>query len=457
MIRKDSIAGSKRLVMCSTRTPKNPRSLRADLSSIALAMICCCSVALAQRSTETQQIEKIKQFSGQWATRSPGRDGITRLEIHSTATKIFIRAWGVCPQGECDWGQGEIDISTVASGVVSVTFANLDRTNTLKTSLLPNRRLRVTWRTTYSDSRLSQEHTQEFYRLAETWASVPADARSAVWSSVVEFFARQPDGKVKRVGYGFLAKYGVVATAYSVVKNTTQLRARIGADGEMSHVLEIMKSEEAKDVALVRVEGLGGWPLSIDDKSTLAINEAVYVISTGAVSSVAVSSIGVVNGISHIEIATSFSPDQSGVPVFNTRGLVVGISESNLDGATKPGLVIPAMYLTALMPDLASVPHAEPPTSVDSKPTALNSPFPRYTDEARNHGIEGQITARILVGPDGLVKQVRIVRGLPYGLNDQAIRAAYEFRFKPAMKGGQPVGYWMTITVEFSFGPHKRP
>jgi TonB family protein len=91
-----------------------------------------------------------------------------------------------------------------------------------------------------------------------------------------------------------------------------------------------------------------------------------------------------------------------------------------------------------------------PATSVDTKPIPLNSPQPRYTEEARNNKIEGNVTLRILVGTDGQVHQVRVVRGLPDGLDDQAIQAAYQLRFKPAMKGGNAVAYWQTISIEFN-------
>jgi periplasmic protein TonB len=91
-----------------------------------------------------------------------------------------------------------------------------------------------------------------------------------------------------------------------------------------------------------------------------------------------------------------------------------------------------------------------PATSVDTKPVALNSPQPRYTEEARKNKIQGNVSARVLVGSDGQVKQVKVTRGLPDGLDEQAIQAAYQLRFKPAMKSGQPVAYWVLVQIEFN-------
>jgi TonB family protein len=88
--------------------------------------------------------------------------------------------------------------------------------------------------------------------------------------------------------------------------------------------------------------------------------------------------------------------------------------------------------------------------TVDSKPRALNAPRPNYTEVARHNGIEGTVLCRVLIGLDGKVKRATIARGLPDGLNDEALRAVYQLKFKPAMKDGQPVAYWQAVAVEFN-------
>ncbi len=92
-----------------------------------------------------------------------------------------------------------------------------------------------------------------------------------------------------------------------------------------------------------------------------------------------------------------------------------------------------------------------PATSVDTKPILLNRPRPLYTEEARKNKITGIVRVRVLVGPDGTVKRVSIVGGgLPDGLNEQAISAAYQMRFRPATKSGQSVAYYQTVDIEFN-------
>ncbi len=89
--------------------------------------------------------------------------------------------------------------------------------------------------------------------------------------------------------------------------------------------------------------------------------------------------------------------------------------------------------------------------AVDVRPILLNQPRPLFTEEARKNKVQGVVRARILVDTNGAVKEVVLTRGLPDGLNEQAIRAAYQMRFRPAMKSGQPVSYWLSnVEIEFN-------
>jgi TonB family protein len=94
--------------------------------------------------------------------------------------------------------------------------------------------------------------------------------------------------------------------------------------------------------------------------------------------------------------------------------------------------------------------RANAAAAVDVKPVPLNRPRPNYTEQARQNKVQGLVRTRVLVGADGMVKQVQIRGGLPDGLNEEAIRAAYQMRFKPASKNGQAVAYWITVDIEFN-------
>ena len=88
---------------------------------------------------------------------------------------------------------------------------------------------------------------------------------------------------------------------------------------------------------------------------------------------------------------------------------------------------------------------------VVSKIKILNSPRPNYTEQARQNKTQGNVSVRALFGADGRIKQARVVKGLPDGLNEKAIEAVYRISFQPARNGaGSAVDQWMVISVNFT-------
>ena len=92
----------------------------------------------------------------------------------------------------------------------------------------------------------------------------------------------------------------------------------------------------------------------------------------------------------------------------------------------------------------------EPPPAGPSK--ALNityKPKPKYTDEARQKNITGNVRVRVTFLPSGQIGSVSPVSNLGYGLTEQAIAAAKQMKFEPQMQNGRPVP--VTKVVVFTF------
>jgi TonB family protein len=94
-------------------------------------------------------------------------------------------------------------------------------------------------------------------------------------------------------------------------------------------------------------------------------------------------------------------------------------------------------------------------SEIDTKPILLNKPKPDYSEHARKNRISGSVRLALLIAEDGSVARARIRKGLPDGLNEEAVVAASGLKFKPAMKGGQPVEHWILFEIDFSL-PAKR-
>ncbi len=86
---------------------------------------------------------------------------------------------------------------------------------------------------------------------------------------------------------------------------------------------------------------------------------------------------------------------------------------------------------------------------VDTRVLMTAKPKPSYTKEARRNGIQGFVILKVLLSGDGKISRVRVVKRLPAGLTENAIRAACKIEFKSALKDGKPVSQW--VTAEYVF------
>lgn len=79
----------------------------------------------------------------------------------------------------------------------------------------------------------------------------------------------------------------------------------------------------------------------------------------------------------------------------------------------------------------------------------ISKPVPTYTAEARAQHIEGEVLLEVVFEASGKLRVVRVVRGLGHGLDDAAVRAAEQIRFKPALKDGQPSDSTAVVHIIF--------
>jgi TonB family protein len=89
------------------------------------------------------------------------------------------------------------------------------------------------------------------------------------------------------------------------------------------------------------------------------------------------------------------------------------------------------------------------PKDVDVRAVITAKPKPSYTKEARRNGIQGFVTLKVLLSARSKIARVRVIKGLPAGLTENAIRAACKMQFKPARKEGQAVAQWLTAEYVF--------
>jgi len=82
-------------------------------------------------------------------------------------------------------------------------------------------------------------------------------------------------------------------------------------------------------------------------------------------------------------------------------------------------------------------------------PSLLYKVEPAYTEEARLARYQGTVVVATVVGVDGAAQQLQVIRGLGLGLDEKALQAIAQWKFKPGTKDGQPVPVYATIEVNF--------
>jgi TonB family protein len=129
------------------------------------------------------------------------------------------------------------------------------------------------------------------------------------------------------------------------------------------------------------------------------------------------------------------------------------VSAAAMAALLLPAAVVPALpFLLAAQTD---VPTAEPPDGVYpigggvTPPRLLSKVEPKYTEEARAARHQGTTVLSVVIGPDGFVRESKIVRSLGMGLDEKAIEAVRQWRFTPGQKNGRDVAVRASIEVNF--------
>lgn len=88
-------------------------------------------------------------------------------------------------------------------------------------------------------------------------------------------------------------------------------------------------------------------------------------------------------------------------------------------------------------------------------PVAIEKTAPSYTEEGRKARHQGRVVLRTVIDEHGLVKDVEVVEGQPYGLSEAAVAAIRTWRFHPALLDGEPVPVFYLLTINFRLDPKK--
>lgn len=111
-----------------------------------------------------------------------------------------------------------------------------------------------------------------------------------------------------------------------------------------------------------------------------------------------------------------------------------------------------ACVVTALAASAAA--QAPPVYTLDevTAPRVVKEVKPHYTPAAMEAGIQGVVVLDVVVQKDGTVGDVNITRSLDtvHGLDEEAVRAVKQWRFRPGRKDGEAVAVLVEIELTFT-------
>jgi TonB family protein len=82
-------------------------------------------------------------------------------------------------------------------------------------------------------------------------------------------------------------------------------------------------------------------------------------------------------------------------------------------------------------------------------PRVIYQPEPEFSEQARAAKYQGTCVLKLIVGADGLPRDIKVTNPIGMGLDEKAVEAVQKWRFNPALKDGEPVSVEIAVEVDF--------
>ena len=208
-------------------------------------------------------------------------------------------------------------------------------------------------------------------------------------TATVHIYGLDRNGRQGRLGTGFFVRPNQVATDFHVVDGSTLNEVKpVGRrvhSADESLPAHFLKSDKARNLALIHVETAYAQPLPIGNSDTIQEGDDIRVfnnapVSSGEFSEGSISSTRFIDGVQYFEIDALLEPGSAGGPIVNSSGEVVAVTALKvleLDGSLN--FAIPSKYLTQLLEakgDLDATPSPSPQVKLSPKPDSYADASP---------------------------------------------------------------------------------
>jgi S1-C subfamily serine protease len=179
--------------------------------------------------------------------------------------------------------------------------------------------------------------------------------------SIMTLTVTKADGKEFQGPAFMLTDSGIAATAWHLVDGANSASVRF-SDGEEFEVSGLIDKDEKRDLALIRVKSFGRPELKTS-KSSPEVGSRAFVIGAPrglefTISEGLVSQIQQIEGMKQYQFSSPASPGNSGGPLLNESGEVIGVVSWQLTNGQNLNFAIPSSYLLGLDKSLPTTPWA---------------------------------------------------------------------------------------------------
>jgi hypothetical protein len=188
--------------------------------------------------------------------------------------------------------------------------------------------------------------------------------------SVVVIEGTSDSGDV--LGSGFLvSKDGKIVTNLHVIRDLKSARVQL-ASGEVFDSLSVLAMDERRDLAIVHVAGFDLPALELGNSNSVKVGEPVVILGSpkgleGTVTAGILSSVrDTGDGFKVLQTDAAVNPGNSGGPLVNAKGQVIGVVSFKLRSSEGLNFAIPINYVTGLLNE----PHG--PISLERMRAELN-------------------------------------------------------------------------------------
>lgn len=182
------------------------------------------------------------------------------------------------------------------------------------------------------------------------------------------------DGVPYSQGSGFFIDENTLVTNYHVIDGGTSYAIKFAEKEEMIKGVTIVKASPSYDLAILKTKQ--SFPFfKVDSLGKESVGSKIYTIGNprgleGTISEGIISGKRKNEGVDYIQITAPISPGNSGGPVLNEKGDVIGVSTFTYRNSQNLNFAMPISYVNKCI-DIASIPKKQTITKSDSTAISL--------------------------------------------------------------------------------------